>query len=594
MSTITTARTTTNEFKSSLNLQTKKPTAKSVASSLPGAASQISEARYWAESFGLGSRQGALKQYAHSRQVILQAASAAVVHDLVFGVSDRSVVPLAVASGPRVRLYGTTPQSSFQKSLSKHSREASNLEIECDRQVPTGGHLALAVAFRQDGQLLAVATDHGQIRIANATSRATLVTFQARLAIRAIRWFRDGQHLLSAGDDAILRIWQLASQTSGQQAVLELPGHGDAIRCAKLWQASSLKSTNHTYKTLGFTGSYDHTVRIWNLDDLETDDVENRCLAVLSHGAPVEALLVMPSSDATIPCWLISAGGTHIKVWNPLSGTCVCTIPAQHRKTISSLLSIPRIRNNQAMEMRIVTAGLDGLLRIHAWNSETGVLEHLHGIKLSVAITSLAVNESGDRLAIGTVDGSVLVRQKGPSITQHKRKREPKAGTYAFFTRGMNADAVAGDYIVEAAGKKRKLRKFDLALKQFRYGDALDEALETRIPQIVVAVLEELGKRRGLSIALSNRDEESLEPILSFTVRYISRPRFSALLIGVANMLIDIYGDVAGQSEVIDELFAKLKNQVTAECRAQKMLLRVVGQLDAIMTAVEMDEEDSF
>ena len=106
--------------------------------------------------------------------------------------------------------------------------------------------------------------------------------------------------------------------------------------------------------------------------------------------------------------------------------------------------------------------------------------------------------------------------------------------------------------------------------------------------------MEELGKRRGLAIALSNRDEESLEPILSFTVRYIGRPRFSALLIGVANMLIDIYGDVAGQSEVIDELFAKLKNQVTTECRAQKMLLRVVGQLDAIMTAVEMDEDESL
>jgi U3 small nucleolar RNA-associated protein 15 len=108
-----------------------------------------------------------------------------------------------------------------------------------------------------------------------------------------------------------------------------------------------------------------------------------------------------------------------------------------------------------------------------------------------------------------------------------------------------------------------------------------------------VAVLEELGKRRGLTIALSNRDEETLEPILSFTVRYITRPQFSSLLIGVAHKLCDIYESVAGQSETIDELFSKLKSQVYVECRVQKSLLRIVGQLDAIMTMAEMEEDIS-
>lgn len=100
-----------------------------------------------------------------------------------------------------------------------------------------------------------------------------------------------------------------------------------------------------------------------------------------------------------------------------------------------------------------------------------------------------------------------------------------------------------------------------------------------------MAVLEELGKRRGLTIALSNRDEESLEPILSFTVRYIARPQFSSLLIGVAHKLCDVYGGVTGQSETIDELFDKLRNRVRDECRVQRSLLKIVGQLDSIMTA---------
>jgi U3 small nucleolar RNA-associated protein 15 len=62
-------------------------------------------------------------------------------------------------------------------------------------------------------------------------------------------------------------------------------------------------------------------------------------------------------------------------------------------------------------------------------------------------------------------------------------------------------------------------------------------------------------------------------------------------LIGVAHKLCDIYESVAGQSETIDELFSKLKSQVYVECRVQKSLLRIVGQLDAIMTVAEMEQD---
>jgi U3 small nucleolar RNA-associated protein 15 len=104
-------------------------------------------------------------------------------------------------------------------------------------------------------------------------------------------------------------------------------------------------------------------------------------------------------------------------------------------------------------------------------------------------------------------------------------------------------------------------------------------------------VLEELGRRRGLTISLSNRDEQTLEPVLSFTVRYITRPSFSSLLIGIAHKLCDIYGDVAGQSEIIDELFGKLRNALHEEIIVQKSLLRVSGMLDSlIMLTIQNDE----
>ena len=611
---------TTTPFKPSSQLQTKTPSSKAIAGSLPDSLSNASEARYWAEKFGLGDASSVAtassKQFAHFRQVKLNAGSSAIVHQLLFGPGGyKSKVPLATVCGPRVQLYGITPQSSLHRSLARHSlpynSNANEIQIDHDKQVQTGGHLALAAAFRSDGRLLAIALDNGQIRISDTNSRATLCTWQtrSRLPVRAVEWFRDGQHVLAAGDDGRLTVWSLkqkqlgtTSNSSGIPVVI-CPGHGDAVRCAALWQlpaAATAAKTTATrawpFSALAATGSYDHTVRLWNMDDIDTNDGESsdssdRCLAVLHHGTPVETVLWASSSDSAVPVWLVSAGGTTIKVWNPLSGRCVSTTKTHHRKTITCLLLLPRKdfaedKKQQGsaftLHNRILSGGIDGLLRVHAWDNKMGRLEYLHGINLHTPITSLAATVNADRLAIATIDGTVLVRQRGPSLTNHKRKRPPPGGTYAFFTRGMNVDAVADDYVV-TAGKKRKLQKFDVALKQFRYGDALDESLETRNPQVVVAVLEELGKRQGLTIALSNRDEETLEPILSFTCRYITRPRFSSLLIGVANTLIDIYGSVAGQSETIDELFAKLQNQVSAECKMQKMLMRVVGQLDATL-----------
>jgi U3 small nucleolar RNA-associated protein 15 len=117
-------------------------------------------------------------------------------------------------------------------------------------------------------------------------------------------------------------------------------------------------------------------------------------------------------------------------------------------------------------------------------------------------------------------------------------------------------------------------------MKKFRYAEALDEVLQTKHPRVIMGVLEELGKRRALTHALSNRDEESLEPLLSFVIRNIRRPHFTGVLIGVAHQLIDIYGIIAGESDVVDELFKKLKHQIALECRDQKALMLLVGQIE--------------
>ncbi|KAL3939870.1 MAG: hypothetical protein SGBAC_005474 [Bacillariaceae sp.] len=594
MTSIAQAPTATNTFKTSSTLQAKRHNVASVTSGQQGA-SDPNEARYWTQKLGLGSGKfdSSNKKYAHPRNVNLQPVHASMTHQLLFGPPlSTSKQPLAVIGGPRVGLYGTSATSSFNRSIARSVASPFESTIEPDRNVQTGGNLSLCGSFRNDGRLLAIGTDVGEIRVCDVTMRSTLSTMTAnKLPVRSVKWFRNGQDILAVGDDGVGRVWDLSS-TDKSKPQLTLIGHGDVVRCSALWQTSESKDERSEWKQLAFTGSYDHTIRVWNVENVSSAIDEDRCISILSHDEPVESMCLMESNNPKVPVWLVSAGGTRLRVWNPVTGLCFASVSTHHRKTITSLLAVVRSNENEdktkTLSWRILSSSLDGVMQFHSWDSESGSLEHLYSTNVNLSVTCVSTDNSGDRFAIGTSDGKVVVKAKGPSTVAKKRPRDPTAGTYAFFQRGMNAEAGEGDYTILNPGKKRKLRSFDVALKQFRYGDALDDALATRRPMDVVAVLEELGKRRGIAAALANRDEEMLEPILSFTIRYISKPHFTGLLIGIAHMLIDIYGDVAGQSETIDELFAKLKSQVANECRAQKNLIRLLGHIDAIMEKEEM------
>lgn len=100
--------------------------------------------------------------------------------------------------------------------------------------------------------------------------------------------------------------------------------------------------------------------------------------------------------------------------------------------------------------------------------------------------------------------------------------------------------------------------------------------------------MEELCRRSGLSIALSGRDESSLEAIIAFSARYVNHPKYSNLVIQVIHKILDLYANVIGHSDAIDELFLKLHKQVRSEVGFQRAILRVMGSLDGIISAATM------
>lgn len=57
-------------------------------------------------------------------------------------------------------------------------------------------------------------------------------------------------------------------------------------------------------------------------------------------------------------------------------------------------------------------------------------------------------------------------------------------------------------------------------------------------PSTTFALIQELIHRDGLRIALSGRDETTLEPILVFLVRHVTDPRFGELASEVAGVII--------------------------------------------------------
>ena len=98
---------------------------------------------------------------------------------------------------------------------------------------------------------------------------------------------------MSCSDDTTIRCWDLATTTS----VVTMRGHADYIRTGGISQSDA---------SLWFTGAYDHLVKLW---DIRT----GQCVQSLSHGAPLECILVHPAGGI---CF--SAGNIHMYITHSL------------------------------------------------------------------------------------------------------------------------------------------------------------------------------------------------------------------------------------------------------------------------------------
>ena len=165
------------------------------------------------------------------------------------------------------------------------------------RHEPPGGVSSLVIT--PDGQKVVTAGWDGMLRIWNLVTGHEERAIPAHIeAIGALAITPDGKRIISGADDHLIRVWDLAS---GEQQ-FELAGHGDLVR--------SLMVTPDG-RTL-ISGSWDYTLRMWDLDTgapmqiLTGHEGWVQTIAVTPDGA----LALSSSWDRTIRVWDLWTGET--------------------------------------------------------------------------------------------------------------------------------------------------------------------------------------------------------------------------------------------------------------------------------------------
>ena len=217
-------------------------------------------------------------------------------------------------------------------------------------------------------------------------------------------------------------------------------------------------------------------------------------------------------------------------------------------------------------------------------------------IKVPSEVFALDFSADGNHFAMGLSDGSLAIKSKLLEPVEAVKTEEQKlfdqfeptmistSKNYKYFFRGqymLTADPE--DVQAPSQKRRRKLQAYEQHLKQFEYRQALNAALNSQNPEVVLSLIEELVERDALYIALGNRDEDELVKLLDFLVWKLADHRYAQVLLEVARITLDMYAGVVGLSDRVDnKLFNQLNLIVDDQAKLSKGLLELGGQIEMI------------
>ncbi|MEL7070687.1 MAG: caspase family protein [Cyanobacteria bacterium J06581_3] len=203
-----------------------------------------------------------------------------------------------------------------------------------------------SVDWSGSGEWIAVGEGDRTVKLWQVNSRAALTlgehdTGEGKLIVQvnSVSFSPDSQHLLSTGEDATLRIWQLDNNNNVTQ-IAALRGHSGNVLDAD-WHPDG--------RRIASAGS-DNDIRLWELPDEETTDADLYGVQIDPKGEQLAGI----HWDGSVEIWENTKGSLGRKLQ---------TLPEQGAY----------ITQLDFEEDRLATANDDGLLRL--WNIDSGALK---------------------------------------------------------------------------------------------------------------------------------------------------------------------------------------------------------------------------
>lgn len=196
-------------------------------------------------------------------------------------------------------------------------------------------------------------------------------------AVNAARFLPGGKRALSAGDDGIVRLWDLES--------------GALVHAFKGHTAKIIDIAVSPDGRLAATASWDRSARLWNLAELKDGPV------LKGHKGPVNAVVFTSRDGSTDAFYSASYDGT-VRLWNLETGEAVRPV-YRHGWGINCLKALPD----------------PGKLLFGSLNGAAGIIDIETGEISTVfnphegPVLSLAVSQQHKLIATGGGDGGVNI-----------------------------------------------------------------------------------------------------------------------------------------------------------------------------------------
>ncbi|KAJ5707501.1 U3 small nucleolar RNA-associated protein 15 C-terminal [Penicillium malachiteum] len=436
---------------------------------------------------------------------------------------------------------------------------------------------------RPDGRVLVTGDDTGTVQVFDVASRAILKTWKDHKQPVWVSKFSpsDPTSLLTTSDDRTVRLWDLPAESSQRTFV----GHSDYVRSGAFMPGAMASSG------LLVSGSYDRTVRIWD------PRVDSRAAMTFKMAAPVETVLPMPAGTT-----VLAAADNKIAVLDIVAGKPLHMIQ-NHQKTVTSLA----LASNGE---RLVSGALDGHLKVFetaGWNAVSGSKYPSPILSLNVITSGLAYEDK--HIAVGMQSGllSVKTRLSGQQkvkererrkemqallegkLEEHdrevaKKKKKERGSGWDKRLRGRDFIGEGVDIVIEGQDRKKRKREqsWEQDLRKGRYAVALDQVLTGTDKTAQLTLFTALRHRSALRTALKDRDEVTLQPVLSWVYKHIREPRLVDLCVEVTMNLLDIYSPNLGQSAQVDKLVDRLHYRVRDEVEMAQNAFQLKGVLDML------------